>query len=242
MNITRHAAQTYAARARAAEIAHEAKHKQERRTASWLPFWGRGRGDRVQAVYSQVNLEVDDLGEDEVEKGQYARREEQGPPVLASVLCCGVERRVWVWIGVLVAACILLGVGVGVGVGLGFKNRHTGEPETASAVRPTMVDHPSSSPMPSPPPLRTDSPTGFEGQPSLSQSDLGGRLVPTDQPAAAPEGAVTFSSFPPDEYTPPTEQPVTTGGPGAGDPVNSDWYEPTSPTPTMFPDTREGAV
>ncbi|GAA5866105.1 hypothetical protein JCM3774_000031 [Rhodotorula dairenensis] len=228
----------YAARARAAEFAREANLESERRVASWLPFWGRAGHHRASVVYSEVKPNVDDAAEDPEAKDEHARCGEEEPETTTR-LCCGVERRVWMWIGALVLACIVLGVGIGVGVGL--KSRHAHEPEPASAVRPTMVETPTSAAMPLPPPPRTDQPTVTDIQPSLSQSDLGVPTAPTDQPTTA-EVAETFSSFGPDGFTQPAEQPVAADGPGIDGFSNSDWDDPTLPTPTAFPDTQEGAV
>jgi hypothetical protein len=141
-NHPRNAAQSYAARARAAEIAHEARNKEDRPAGKWWAFWKPTGGSGTGAVYSEMKPEGDHHAEEddnEKERHDYSEPE----PVVGSArnrLCCGVERRMWMWIGALVLVCILIGVAVGVGVGVGLKNQDgDGEPEADTAVRPPLL-------------------------------------------------------------------------------------------------------
>lgn len=137
----RNAAQSYAARARAAEIAHEARNKEDRPAGKWWAFWTPTVGSDTGAVYSEMKPEGDHRVEEDDNEKELHDSFEQEPVVLSARnrLCCGVERRMWMWIGALVLACIVIGVAVGVGVGVGLKNRRgDGEPEPDTAIRPPL--------------------------------------------------------------------------------------------------------
>lgn len=202
----RNAAQSYAARARAAEIAHEARNKEDRPAGKWWAFWKPTGGSGTGAVYSEMKPEGDHhVEEDDNEK---ERHDYSGPePVVGSArnrLCCGVERRMWMWIGALVLACILIGVAVGVGVGVGLKNQDgDGEPEADTAIRPPLLGGQTSAMTPS-------FSTVTEAESSTAAVESSISAVESSVAAVEPTFSVvasTFSPFGPDPLPTSTEEP-----------------------------------
>ena len=200
----RNAAQSYAARARAAEIAHEARNKQDRPTGKWWAFWTPSGGSGTCAVYSEMKPAGDQRAEeDEIEKDP---RDSSGPePVVGSArnrLCCGVERRMWMWIGALVLVCILVGVAVGVGVGVGLKDRHgDGEPDTA--IPPPLFGGQTSA-------TTVSFSTVSEAESSSAAVESSVSAVESSVAAVEPTFSVvesTFSPFEPDPLPISTEEP-----------------------------------
>ena len=202
----RNAAQSYAARARAAEIAHEARNKEDRSAGKWWAFWTTTGGSGTGAIYSEMKPEGDDrVEEDAAEKEP---RISFGPePVVVSARnrrCCGFERRMWMWIGALVLACILIGVAVGVGVGVGLKIRHgDGEPEPDTAIRPPLLGGQTSATTPLSSIVREaeSSAAAVESSVSAVESSVAA-VEPTFSGVES-----TFSPFEPDPLPTSTEEP-----------------------------------
>lgn len=221
-NHPRNAAQSYAARARAAEFAHETKNEEDRPAGKWWAFWTRSGGSGPDAGYSEMKPEGDDrVDEDGDEK---ERHDYSGPePVVGLArnrVCCRVEHRMWLWIRALVLACILTGVAVGVGVGVGLKNRHgDGEPEPDAAIRPPV----------------------FGGQTSAT-TPLSSVFDEAESSVAAYESSVSAVDFSVSAVAPTFSAVESTFAPSEPDPFSTSTEDPWAPTDVASREMPTGAA